>query len=79
MKYIVILAAILSIGQLMVGLYFYVNDNELYHKFFGFGTASLFLITFPLFLFWRRNKTDMSKYIWRNKNEETDNNKKTEV
>lgn len=73
MKYIVIFLTIVSVGLLATGLYFNLQDNPLQHKFFGFGTILLFLVTFPTFLFWRRNKFDMDKYTWKN---EKDNKSK---
>lgn len=77
MKYIVILFTIISFTLIFLGIYFYAIEDLVYHKYFGFGTISLFLITFPLFLFWRRNKTEMSKYVLPNRRE-NDPNKKTE-
>ncbi|MDO5655401.1 MAG: hypothetical protein Q4G27_04605 [Flavobacteriaceae bacterium] len=79
MKYIVIFCALISLFLILTGVYFYIQDNLIYNKLFGFGTIGLFFITFPLFLFWRRNKFDRNKYIWNNEERENlKQNKKTE-
>lgn len=69
MKYLVIISAVVSIGLILAGLYFDIKDNPLMHKMYGFGTIGLFLITFPLFLFWRRNKFSRDKLVWKNPSE----------
>ncbi|MXV38720.1 hypothetical protein GO491_08565 [Flavobacteriaceae bacterium Ap0902] len=70
MKYLVITAAIISVVLLFTGIYLDMTDNPLKDKFYGFGTIMMFLVTFPLFLIWRRNKTDLKKYVWRNNTKE---------
>ncbi|MGI9525737.1 MAG: hypothetical protein ACR2MS_01360 [Weeksellaceae bacterium] len=66
MKYIVLLAATISVTLLLIGLYFNYTEDPLKDKFFGFGTIGVFLVTFPLFLIWRSSKFDLKKYVWRN-------------
>ena len=74
MKYVVLLFALVSLGLLGIGLYHYINDNHIYNKYFGFGTVGLFFITFPLFLFWRRDKFDLKNYTWHNSNRDENSN-----
>ena len=78
MKYIVFLSAAVSVGLLLTGFYYYIIEDLQYHKYFGFGTVSLFLITFPLFLFWRRNNFKREHYIWQNRSNEPPKRKKAE-
>lgn len=76
MKYIVILSAVVSFGLICTGIYLDIQENPLKHKFYGLGTVGMFFITFPLFLFWRRNKFTRDKFLWKNMNE--DKKEKTE-
>ena len=76
MKYLVILSAVISLGLIIAGIYFDYQDDPIKHKLYGFGTIFMFLITFPLFLYWRRNKMTREKFLWKNSN--STENKKTE-
>lgn len=78
MKYVVILSAIISFGLIFTGLYFDINNDVLKDRFYGLGTISMFFITFPLFLFWRRNKFTREKFIWKNPNLQENEKEKTE-
>lgn len=68
MKYVVMFFAAISLGLILTGIYFDYHDDPMKHKMYGFGTISMFLITFPLFLFWRRNKMSRDKFIWKSPN-----------
>lgn len=76
MKYAVIISALISVGLLLTGLYFNFVEDPIKDKFLGFGTLSLFFITFPLIIFWRSKKFDINKYVWRNESTEDIKNKK---
>lgn len=65
MKYLVILLAVVSFGLIFTGIYYdFIMPNEvLKNKFYGSGTLLLFIITMPLFLYYRRKKIDVKKYM----------------
>ncbi len=50
-KYIIIIIVFLSIGAIIYGYTLKDTEIDLGHKYIGFGTAGLFLIAMPLFLF----------------------------
>lgn len=61
MVYILWVFLIVSLGLIGVGV---VHDGTPEAaKWYGSGSFLLFLVTMPLFLFWRSGKTSMSKYI----------------
>lgn len=62
MKYLVSIAAIASLSAIIYGLY--LPDEAAYkHQFLGFGTAALFLVVMPLFIFSRRKGRSMRDYM----------------
>lgn len=66
MKYLIIIFAIISFGLIFTGIILDLGENPLKNKFYGFGISSLFVITIPLFLFWRKDKISIEKYAWKN-------------
>ena len=60
MKYLILIAFILSIGSIATGFLFELNFSE---KLIGFGTVGLFMITFPLFIYYRWSKRSLKDYM----------------
>lgn len=50
MKYIVALVFLLSVSSIAYGFVILEEQTSIGHKFIGFGTAGIFLVTIPLFL-----------------------------
>lgn len=65
MKYLIIIALILSLGSITVGFLFDLDYSE---KLIGFGTLGLFLVTFPLFIYYRWSKKNLKDYMITNEN-----------
>jgi uncharacterized membrane protein len=63
MKYVISLVVIVSLGAILYG--FSIQDEELSlaHKFIGFGTAGLFLVAMPLFLYKESKGKKMNDYM----------------
>lgn len=60
MKYIIWLCFILSIGSILSGFIFTVDYSE---KLIGFGVSGLFLIVFPLFIYYRWKNRSLKDYM----------------
>lgn len=63
MKYIISLLVIASIGAIIYG--FSIQDDQvtIANKYIGFGTASLFLVAMPLFLYKESKGKKMNDYM----------------
>lgn len=68
MKYVVIFSAFVSFTLIFTGVYFDIQGDMLKHKFYGLGTISMFFITFPTILIWRRKKITREKFLFKNPN-----------
>lgn len=60
MKYIIIILSIASIGSIIAG---YVLQNEMSNKFIGFGVVGLFILVFPLFIYYRWKDKNLKDYM----------------
>jgi len=60
MKYLIFIVFLCSIGSIASGLIFDVPYSE---KLIGFGTVGLFLLTFPLFIYYRWSKRSLKDYM----------------
>ncbi len=60
MKYILIFFVIASFGSILTG---YLIDNEFSEKFIGFGVIGLFLVTIPLFCYYRWKDRNVKDYM----------------
>ena len=63
MKYIISLIVLASFGAIIYG--FSIQEEELYlaRKYIGFGTAGLFLLAMPLFLYKESKGKKMKDYM----------------
>lgn len=77
MKIVNLILFIISIGFILIGVYFdFIIEDEISRdKFYGFGTVFLFLITMPIFLYSRRDGKNWEKYIL--KKDQIKNNKRS--
>ncbi|HLT53868.1 MAG TPA: hypothetical protein VKZ97_08250 [Flavobacteriaceae bacterium] len=60
MKYIIIIAAILSLGSIAFGYFMELSYSK---KLIGFGVAGLFFVVFPLFSYYRWRNKDLKDYM----------------
>lgn len=67
MKYITIIFLTSSLLLLGAGVYYDITglDETVKNKLYGFGTLDLFFLAMPSFLIYRRNKTNIKKYMLR--------------
>ncbi len=63
MKYIISLIVLASIGAILYGFSIQEEELSLAHKYIGFGTAGLFLLAMPLFLYKESKGKKMNDYM----------------
>lgn len=65
MKYVTIIFLLVALILIGGGIYYDLMgmDEMIKDKLYGFGSICLFFLAMPSFLFYRRNKTDMKKYM----------------
>ena len=63
MKYIITLITIAAIGSIIYGFTLDKNKTEVSHKYIGAGTATLFLVSMPLFLYKESKGKKMNDYM----------------
>lgn len=68
MKYFISLIVIASISSIIYGITIEDTEVALAHKFIGFGTAGLFVIAMPLFLFKESRGKKMKDYMLNEEN-----------
>lgn len=68
MKYIISLIVVASFGAILYGFSIQEEELSLAHKFIGFGTAGLFLLAMPLFLYKESKGKKMNDYMLTEKN-----------
>ncbi|SDB59197.1 hypothetical protein SAMN03097699_2388 [Flavobacteriaceae bacterium MAR_2010_188] len=75
MKNLIILFTILSIGSIFTG---FIWTSEYSQKMIGFGVVGLFIIVFPLFIYYRWKGKNIKDYMLTKENIEKmrDNNQK---
>lgn len=73
MKYVIAFLFILSLGSIVIGYFFDINDFE---KFIGFGVLGLFFLVFPLFTYYRWKDKDVKDYMLNKENLEKMRNHK---
>jgi len=78
MKYIISLIVIASIGAIIYGFSIKENQVTIAHRFIGFGTASLFLVAMPLFLYKESKGKKMNDYMLTEENVRKMRGEKTE-
>ncbi|MDO5509725.1 MAG: hypothetical protein Q4F57_03405 [Weeksellaceae bacterium] len=64
MKYVLWVLLIASLTLIGVGISH--DGTPEAAKWYGSGSFLLFLVTMPLFLFWRRNATNIGRYMMEN-------------
>jgi membrane-associated protease RseP (regulator of RpoE activity) len=60
MKYLIIILFIASLGSIIAGYFLEVSYSE---KLIGFGVASLFIIVFPSFSYYRWKDKNLKDYM----------------
>lgn len=60
MKYLIILAFVISIGCLLCGFFLDFEQSE---KLIGFGVVGLFFVVFPLFSYYRWKGKNLKDYM----------------
>jgi len=68
MKYIISLIVLASFGAILYGFSIQEEELSLAHKYIGFGTAGLFLLAMPLFLYKESKGKKMNDYMLTEKN-----------
>ena len=63
MKYIISLIVLASFGAILYGFSIQEEELSLAHKYIGFGTAGLFLLAMPLFLYKESKGKKMNDYM----------------
>lgn len=63
MKYVISLIVLASIGAILYGFSIQEEELSLAHKYIGFGTAGLFLLAMPLFLYKESKGKKMNDYM----------------
>ena len=63
MKYIICLIVLASFGAILYGFSIQEEELSLAHKYIGFGTAGLFLLAMPLFLYKESKGKKMNDYM----------------
>ncbi|WP_168796370.1 hypothetical protein [Flagellimonas onchidii] len=63
MKYLIVLIVLFSFGSIIYGFSIKEEQTATANKFIGAGTAALFLIAMPLFLFKESKGKDMKDYM----------------
>ena len=63
MKYIISLIVLASVGAILYGFSIQEEELSLAHKYIGFGTAGLFLLAMPLFLYKESKGKKMDDYM----------------
>lgn len=60
MRYIILLLFLASVGSIVTG---YLLDVPYSQKLIGFGVLGLFLVVFPLFIFYRWKNRSVKEYM----------------
>lgn len=68
MKYIILIIFLTSLGSIIYGFTLPETDTELADKFKGFGTAGLFLVAMPLFIFTAAKGKNIKDYMLTDEN-----------
>ena len=63
MKYIISLIVLASVGAILYGFSIQEEELSLAHRYIGFGTAGLFLLAMPLFLYKESKGKKMNDYM----------------
>ncbi|EAR02576.1 hypothetical protein [Maribacter sp. HTCC2170] len=63
MKYVITLIVLASIASILYGFKIQEDEVALANKFIGFGTAGIFLLAMPLFLFKESQGKKMKDYM----------------
>lgn len=78
MKYIISLIVLASIGAIIYGFSIQEEQLALGNKYIGFGTAGLFLLAMPLFLYKESKGKKMNDYMLTEENIRKMQGKKSE-
>ncbi len=65
MKYLIIFCFIASLGSIALG---FLLELEYSEKLIGYGTVSLFIVAFPLFIYYRWKDKNFKDYMLNNEN-----------
>jgi len=78
MKYLIIFCFFATLGSIACGFIFEVDYSE---KLIGYGTVGLFIVAFPLFIYYRWKDKDFKDYMLNNENLEKmrENQKKNKI
>jgi len=78
MKYLILFCFIASLGSIVCGFVFELEYSE---KLIGYGTVGLFIIAFPLFIYYRWKDKNFKDYMLNNENLEKmrENQKKNKL
>lgn len=78
MKYITIIFFLVAVILIGMGVYYDLMEMDIAvkDKLYGFGSICLFFLAMPSFLFYRRNKTDIRKYMLNSKQNKENNPEK---
>ncbi len=68
MKYIILLIFLTSLGSIIYGFTLPETETDLADKFIGSGTAGLFLVAMPLFIFTAAKGKNMKDYMLTDEN-----------
>jgi uncharacterized membrane protein len=60
MKYLIIFLFIATLGSIATG---FIIESEYSQKFIGFGVLGLFLVAFPIFIYYRWKDKDVKDYM----------------
>jgi hypothetical protein len=60
MKYLILILFLASAGLIIIGI---MSDSDSSQKLIGYGVASLFIIVFPLFSYYRWKDKDLKDYM----------------
>ncbi|WP_298485039.1 hypothetical protein [uncultured Maribacter sp.] len=63
MKYIITIITIAAFGSIAYGFTLEESETQLSHKYIGAGTAALFLVAMPLFLYKESKGKKMNDYM----------------
>ncbi|MDT0606038.1 hypothetical protein [Croceitalea rosinachiae] len=78
LKYLIVLIVIASFGSIIYGFTLKEVSEFTANRYIGFGTAGLFLVAMPLFLFKESKGKQMKDYLLNKENIEKMNKKERE-
>ncbi len=78
MKYLILLIVLTSLGAIIYGFTIQEENLILANKYIGFGTAGLFLLAMPLFLYKESKGKKMNNYMLTEENIRKMQGKKSE-